>query len=428
MRPDFVEFHDYGKDNQFAKIYIDRESDKRIQVISGLPMARSDDGTKIVPGFEQSRDHFYLKNNSMGGYVTAAGEVHVATVDGRELHMAPLLAIGKEIVRLKSVRMLAVDPQNDSYQDNVIEIDYGICVRRIRIIEGILLGSWTFHTNPGAEVKIDYGRLGNVALKTGMGTGADHSFVRVLKPAADIEYIEKKELATAIYPVTIGDTAECYPSASARDGRVSVEDRADSWTTIKGRAGDYAYDSAYTWYLCGYKNAADYNAFVYLFRSILTFNTTSLGVGAAVTAAVISIYGGIGTNGLGGTPKINIVTSNPTNPASLTETDFSTLGSTRLSAAIEYASWDTGGYNSFTLNATGIAAVVGGGISKYGIREDTYDIGTSTPVYIGEGYQMFFIGRGYAAGASYKPKLSVTYTPGINTPILAAGQYRRRRI
>ena len=73
-----------------------------------------------------------------------------------------------------------------------------------------------------------------------------------------------------------------------------------------------------------------------------------------------------------------------------------------------YANYSISGYNDFTLNANGIAAISKTGISKFSARNANYDVAASSPPWVDSGLSSLYF---YMAeqGTGYKPKLVVTY-------------------
>ena len=124
---DYVEFTDYAKRSPYAKRYLDRVSGKCVQVISGLPMARPDDGSRLVAGWDTDGDAYHNRNNLFEGEVVGArfafspvcGQPAGMTV-ATECVWEPELTIGGVIVPLLSHAVLETDPLNANYHDNVI--------------------------------------------------------------------------------------------------------------------------------------------------------------------------------------------------------------------------------------------------------------------------------------------------------------------
>jgi len=146
----------------YAKFYKDLKSNKQFSVISTMPM---------VDAYGQAHELTWRDNNGVieNGNNIFHGVIDKGVVrlialsdqpDGAkkddEVNFHPQLFIGGvEVLPLLAVpRLLETDPINGNYHNNVLEWDYGVCRRRVRLIEGRFLGSWVFLTNPKGEVAI----------------------------------------------------------------------------------------------------------------------------------------------------------------------------------------------------------------------------------------------------------------------------------
>ncbi len=428
---DYVElFQDYvprtlGKEHSpYAKFYKDLLSNKRFMVVSGLPMVNAD-GVKVQVGWTQSGKTYTSMVNQFMASVT--GTKIVFTVindqsDGREngatLTYQPQLFLKGIEVKPKSSNppLLSVDPINSNYANNVLEWDYGICKRRLRLIEGSILGSWVFLQKPNGEVRIKYNQIGDFKLRFGdFAVGADE------------EVITPEQIAILVgrfngYPVTINDSITAYPDtthgATTVDGNVQRSTYNATWASVRTGIGTNAYPDVD--YMISGGQCDPANKWGYGYRSIMTFDTSGLPVGATVTAATLSLYSGGKRDQNNNTPTFNIYAGSPANNNTLVAADYpiALYGTTAFcDTAYTYAEWHTDGTtpNDFVFNAAGLAAVVDG-ISKFSFREVKYDVGTSTPT-AGVLYSAFDTYPTYTAdkGNGYKPKLVVTYTVGGTT-------------
>ena len=210
--PNFVEFtEDYSAAHPMAKFYKDLRSRKRFQVISGLPMVRSDDGSRIQPRFERSSNKWYFGNNMFEGEVLKTGKISLAPVvdtssgalAGRYVHWNPKLYVGGiEVEPISRPRLLTTDPVNSNYKANVLEWDYGYCKRWLRVIEGRFMERWVFRQNPGAEVSIVHNRTGEKGIFR-LGPYATND---------DVEFIPLAAFQQAEYPFIISTTSTFYPT------------------------------------------------------------------------------------------------------------------------------------------------------------------------------------------------------------------------
>ncbi|MDP2728987.1 MAG: sialidase family protein, partial [Dehalococcoidales bacterium] len=219
---DFVEFfQDYapvklGKGySPYAKFYRDLNSDKQFMVVSGLPMVDAD-GNKIEAGWRVAGINYFAGNNNLFWAKVQGISIELKAKndqpDGRKanatLSFTPQLFLnGVQIQPVSSTpTLLTIDPLNPNYLENTLEWNYGIAKRRMRLIEGSMLGSWVFASKPNGEVRIKYNQTGDYKLK--LGQFKVNNDEEIIKP----EDFDK--LARLFgYPVTISDSATFYPDA-----------------------------------------------------------------------------------------------------------------------------------------------------------------------------------------------------------------------
>jgi hypothetical protein len=128
---------------------------------------------------------------------------------------------------------------------------------------------------------------------------------------------------------------------------------------------------------------------------------------ANISAAVLSLYGTLKSDGLSATPDTNVCSSAPASNTVLVAGDFDSLGATAFATAIAYAAWSTAGFNDFTLNASGVANISLTGVSKFGARNFNYDAINNAPPWVSLGLSRTQFAT---ADSANDPKLVVTYT------------------
>uniref|UniRef100_A0A6M3IZN6 Putative tail protein n=1 Tax=viral metagenome TaxID=1070528 RepID=A0A6M3IZN6_9ZZZZ len=219
----------------YSKHYRDLKSGKRFAVFSGLPMVDAD-GNKNISGWNDNgslKNPRYTEKNNLFKASVDGNKVIIQVKndqpDGRKagdkLTFNPQLFLdGLEVSpsNTDAVR-LPVDPTNPNYTDNVLEWDYGICKRRLRLIEGKVLGSWVFAKKPIGTVRIKYNQTGDFRLRLGQ-----------FKISDDEEQItpdQCDELAKfqGGYPVTISDSATFYPATANLSSTVGTSTNAGGW-------------------------------------------------------------------------------------------------------------------------------------------------------------------------------------------------------
>jgi hypothetical protein len=197
----------------------------------------------------------------------------------------------------------------------------------------------------------------------------------------------------------------------------------ESWSTIRLGAGNESADTfatvsegpvVYT--------GASAGLWRYMSRVICLFNTSALARGA-VTAATFSVYG-LNKYNASFDPSLSVYSTTPASNTAIVNADYGTFGSTALADTVAYASVTTAGYNDFTLNATGLAAVSVSGITKLGLRL-TADADNAEPTW---GSAVARSGFGFyladQTGTANDPKLVVTYEPASRVPPKNIGRPR----
>jgi hypothetical protein len=417
---DCVEFtQDYGKrgkgQSPYAKSYQDMKSNKRFLVVSNLPM---------VDAYGQSHELKWIQKN---GTIGCGNNIFHCTVDNLDTRLIvlsdqpdkkkndevlyhPQLFISNVEVKPISAlpKLLEADPRNSNYSNNVLEWDYGVCKRRLRLIEGRILGSWVFTSRPLGDVRIKYNQTGKFSLKLGK-----------FRANNDEELIPLSAFSNTNYPLYISDSSTFYPDEQTEttscDGAASQSynyGSGESWATIIAAAGNGGTSALSPGVIITSDNVS--GKWGELRRGIVLFDTSALTGDATVSAAVFSLYGEDKYDYISIAPDINVYSSAPASNTIIVAGDYDSLGATAFcDTPISYASWSTEGYNDFTLNSTGIAAVSTTSITKLGVRNASYDVAEISPEWASYN-NTAVLGYDTEQGAGYKPKLVVTYTAPQN--------------
>lgn len=275
---DYVEFwHDYaprskGKEySPYAKFYRDLKSNKKIMVVSGLPKVKPD-GQKIEVGWIKQGNKYVSKPNLFSAIVngrqitvTCLSDQPSGTKKNDKATWQPQLFYkGAEISPIpEEATLLDTDPTNENYHQNVLEWDYGICKRRVRIIEGRLSDRWHFTTNPQGEVRIKHNNLGKLLLGLGQG-------VRV-SVEDDTEVVSAGAFREAIYPVIIGASPETLYST------------ADTYMSSINNTTNYGTSD---WLYVGDGASGE----THNLRSLGKVDLSSISASAIITAVTLSLY------------------------------------------------------------------------------------------------------------------------------------------
>lgn len=414
---DYVEFlYDYAPRNKgryrspYTKTYRDLLYGNNIMVSSGLPMV-TPEGWKNRPEWLTSGNKFISDTNLFNIEVTNTDCIIECLYNqptkvnrGDTLKLNPQLYVGGVIVPPinKSPKILDIDPRNEYYQGNVLEWDYGICKRRLRIIEGRIHGSWVFLENPHSETRIIYNQSGNFRLKLGQ-----------YKVDDDTEVITTEQFAAAQYPFTVNDSSTFYPDADPETSSVDGWTQGYSptnttWTALVNHAGHAAADDTPDAAQNAWYSGTSLNTWRTLRRADYLYDTSSLGDTVIITGATLSVYCYNKYMPSGATPVYNIYTSNPLSNTELVAADYPRVGGTALATGIAHADIDAAGYNDWVLNTTGLATIPLDGVAKYSMRTN-YDVEDSQPAWTSaewNGISCYFSEQ----GSGFKPKLVVTYT------------------
>jgi hypothetical protein len=436
---------DYGKrikgvSSPYARFYHDLKSGKGLMAVSGLPMV---DAYGFGHELQWMDKNGIIENgNNIFHCVIDRGAVRLITLSDQptlklrladqpieikkddELIYHPQLFIsGVEILPLSDMpKLLETDSINENYHYNVLEWDFGVCLRRVRLIEGRFLGSWVFLTNPKGDVLIKYNQSGLPAAPSELWQAGKLKLRLQYARDEDTEFIPKAYFDEAReWPVTIEDSATFYPDADPEtfsvDGRVQQASTNIAWGTLVGAAGSQAYPSEGSSdirFLAG----STTDLWDRIYRLITLFDTSNLPDTASISAATLSLHGKAGkTDGCLATPTVNVYSSNPANNNNLVAADYATLGTTAFcDSPIAYADWVEGAtaniyHNDFALNASGIAAISTIGVSKFGFRFN-YDATSTAPNWVSAGSTLISV---YTTekGAGFQPKLVVTYSTGV---------------
>ena len=202
------------------------------------------------------------------------------------------------------------------------------------------------------------------------------------------------------------------PETTTVDGEVEHNvSPYTTWAAIRDGAGTAAYPSVASEAACWIAAGDTSGTWQVIARGIFLFNTSALTSGAIISATVLSLYGQSKADGNGWTPDVDIYTSNPATNTNLVPGDYATLGTvSQTGSPITYAAFSVTGYNDFTFNATGRGNVSKTGVSKFGSRNENYDVANTPPTWVAfasNGIAIYFADQ---TGTANDPKLVVTYT------------------
>jgi len=170
---------------------------------------------------------------------------------------------------------------------------------------------------------------------------------------------------------------DAHPETSSVDGYVE-RFSAESWSSLTSGAGTNSNDNSSNSLQFRISNDGSGNPWQ-VQRPIFTFDTSSIGSGQQIDSGTVEITYGIMSDSAGYSSNFTaaLVASTPASTTSITDADYSQLGSTELATGRH--AYGTTGARTFTLNASGLANVDPEGDAKFGIRDGYYDLDGNTP-------------------------------------------------
>ncbi len=213
------------------------------------------------------------------------------------------------------------------------------------------------------------------------------------------------------------DTLTKYPDPNPEtttvDGQTDRSIVSESFAVLRAGAATGSTDISATSEFSLYASTT-LNEFKFLYRFHCLFDTGILGNDIVIPSSTLSLYGTVTVaNGLGGTPSANIVSSAPASNTAIATGDHGNLGTTDF-GSILWSNLVTGAYNDFNLNSSGIANIIGGGISKFGARTSFDRLNTFDGTWSSGASCVCVVFCADQTGTSNDPKLVVNYTPSID--------------
>lgn len=158
------------------------------------------------------------------------------------------------------------------------------------------------------------------------------------------------------------------PETATVDGTAERSGVDETFTTIRAGAGVNADDSAATMNVCRLIATATTDQFSRLGRGFFLFDTSSIPDSEEINSAVFSlIKDASSSTGLGDT-NADLVASTPASNTAIAAGDYGNVGSTRFATGNSISSMNTGSYNDWNLNSSGLANITTTGISKFAVR------------------------------------------------------------
>lgn len=251
------------------------------------------------------------------------------------------------------------------------------------------------------------------------------------------KYLVYKQDAISIYTgVVAGEVAAGIPSAGnvynsdadaeddSVDGYITYENLGGvTWDTIHDAGDGTAHDDDGATLYVGARCDAVADRYDRLQRTILSFLTAPIPDGSPVTAGTLQIKG---TGKLDQKPwgdlTLNVFAASPASVDDLVNGDYDEVAAVPFATPITFAAFNDAGWNTFTLNAAGLAYINDTGVTEFSIRDATYDAPDVTLTYA-SGNEFRFIFNS-ADSAGNEPILTLTYDDPVVTAInVSTGQH-----
>jgi len=258
--------------------------------ISSLPLYMPDLETRIAPSFHWNPGAGTWQSGVNLFDVTVNGSQVTAFKDGEEVQWDPIVYIGGQVVQpIGGAQLVATDPMNENYHNNVLEWDYGICVRQLRIIEGVVTENYIFNSDPGADVHIESNLYKTPNF---IWTGASYAYdanYQMIKVSVDEtgKTVNASGFANASYPVIVDDSID----ASNADGFVTRWEQDTNYNTAWTSTSGTVWDTP-TYLYIGQQYEDSSGTYTYdIGRSFFFFDTRGIPSDAEVTYAAVYFYG-----------------------------------------------------------------------------------------------------------------------------------------
>ncbi|MBU1046031.1 hypothetical protein KJ616_02840, partial [Patescibacteria group bacterium] len=307
--------------------------------------------------------------------------------------------------------LLGKDPQNENYSNNILEWDYGICKRRLRLIEGGVLELYVFESAPEGDVEIKSNISGNLRASAPYAVDAAMNPLENFRVEEDRKILKSPDFNLAEFPVIVDDSF----SASASDGYIGVY--ANSYSTARnstdGSSGFYREkNTANSSTILGQEAYRDvYTGVEYqIFRNYFYFNTSAIPSGANITSAILSLRMW-GTRETSSDFEVVVQNGQPVYPHDpLGWADYNKNNYSGNGGSVNPSS--AGMYYNVQLNSTGISWINKGGITKFAVRSSRDINGNAprTPSVYQHMEEWTYIDTS-EAGVSRAPKLTVVIAP-----------------
>jgi hypothetical protein len=180
-----------------------------------------------------------------------------------------------------------------------------------------------------------------------------------------------------------------------------------SWANLIADGGQRVDKTSANAEIVGFESTSTTNYWLYLYRGGYIFDTSSIDDGETINSATFSLYGTSKADTGSFAQTVCLYSFAPASNTDIVAGDFDSLGTTMLcTSGIDYSSWSTSGYNDFSLNATGLAAISKTGYTRLGTRFSS-DASASSPTWSGTKYTNLKAYYSEQSGTTNDPKFVI---------------------
>lgn len=216
-------------------------------------------------------------------------------------------------------------------------------------------------------------------------------------------------------------TTTVYPQAGSggdnitMDGEASATNANTTWATIIAQAGNVsnATEPEFGGYFLN-KKSGDAGSWTAVQKGFFNFDTSTIGTDTISSAIIsfcptyISNDAGLDSNAL----DMHIVAGNTASNNTIANTDFSAAGTTSF-GELQFADAGTGAYEDITLNASGITAINGSGVTKYATTAECTFSSTNPTNNGTSANSRIYVYHADQTGTTNDPKLVVEHSEAI---------------
>ena len=208
-----------------------------------------------------------------------------------------------------------------------------------------------------------------------------------------------------------GTISTFYPGATATDGEVHRLQAGSTFASIRSGAGNNRNDTAPSMYINTSQDYNTTNTWDNWGRGVTLFDTSSLGAGTIVDSADYSIV--VLSKRDDFSDYLALVQTTLPIPTTVAATDYQNFGTAIMAPSVNLSAItaDSATYNTWTLNASGLAAIEVADITQFGLRVGVDNSNTDPG-----GWVLYAQNRSQVAAATTntgianaKPRLVVTH-------------------